>query len=104
MPVNTYSRYRNLNALSISHGTRGRTRSLPIRRLPVVPSVTGTRSHRFTGYESADLLALRYLSREDLYWYLLDINGKRLPDQLEPGEMLQIPPLAPATRVDRTRR
>lgn len=104
MPVSPLSRYRNLTTLEIAHSTRGSTRSLPIRRLPIVSTIGGSRPHRFLGHETADLLALKYLSREELYWHLLDVNGGKLPDELQPGEMLQVPPLGPATRVDRNRR
>lgn len=103
MPVGPFSRYRNLTVLEISHPTRGITRSLPIRRRPIVSSITGNHPHRFVDHEAADLLALKYLSREELYWHLLDVNGGTLPDDWEPGQVLQIPPLGPATRVDRSR-
>ena len=104
MPVSPISRYRNLNSVEVFHATRGPTRSLPIRRFPIVSSIGGSRPHRFLGHEGADLLALKYLSREELYWHLLDANGGKLPDELQPGEMLQIPPLGPATQIDRNRR
>lgn len=103
MPVSPFSRYRNLTVVEIPHSTRGQTHSFPIRRNSILPSVTGSRPHRFIGYETADLLALKYLSREELYWHLLDVNGGTLPNDLKPGEILQIPPLGPATRVDRSR-
>lgn len=103
MPVSPISRYRNLTALDVSHPTKGLTRSLPIRRLPIASAIGGSRPHRFLGHEGTDLLALKYLSKEELYWHLLDANGGKLPDEFQPGEMLQIPPLGPATRVDRNR-
>ena len=102
MPVTLYSHYRQLPLLEIPHATRGLTRSLPIRRAPSpLTPAGGNRSHRFAGYETVDLLALKYFGREELYWHLLDVNGGRLPDDLEPGEMVQIPPLTLATRVER---
>jgi hypothetical protein len=99
MPVDPFSRYRDLPVLEVRHATRGVTRSLPIRRLPVPPPPPESQQHRFTGFEPADLLALKYLSREDLYWHILDANGGRLPDAFQPGELLLIPPLDLATRV-----
>ncbi len=102
MPVTLYSRYRQLPLLEIPHATRGLTRSLPIRRAPSPQPLTGaSRAHRFAGYETVDLLALKYFGREDLYWHVLDVNGSRLPEDLEPGEVVQIPPLTLATRVER---
>ncbi len=100
MPVSTCSRYRNLAVVEVTSATRGRTRSLPLRRLPEPPAGAGHR-HRITGYDTADLLALRYLGREDLFWRVLDANGGRLPGAFVPGEMLEIPPLDTATRVER---
>ncbi len=101
MPVSAFSRYRNLPFLEVSHATRGATRSLPIRRSPPSLLPSGIRQHRFASYEAADLLALKYFSREDLYWHILDANDGQLPDTLEPGEMLLIPPLSLATRIER---
>lgn len=121
MPVSPFSRYRALETLDINHARRGMTRSLPIRRLPMSPP-PARRQHRFASYETADLLALKYWRREDLYWHLLDANRTwevtlapaadsaaiaieehniRLPDDLRPGEVLDIPPLNFATRIER---
>ena len=99
MPVSPYSRYRNLPTLEITHPIRGPTRSLPIRRVPVPTPVVGRQQHRFAAFETPDLLALQPYGREDLYWYLLDANGHKLPDNLQPGEMLTLPPLSFATRI-----
>ena len=99
MPVGPFSRYRNLEPLAVSHARRGVTRSLPIRRPPPAPAPEGGRRHRIAAFESADLLALRFYGREELFWHLLDANGGRLPDAFEPGEELEVPPLALATRI-----
>ncbi len=99
MPVSPFSRYRKLAVLEVQHATRGATRSLPVRRSPL-PAVVG-RTHRFTGADTADLLARKYLGREELYWHLLDANGGRLPDSFVAGEKLVIPPLELATRIER---
>jgi hypothetical protein len=101
VPVGPFSRYRDLDPVEVVHASRGRTRSLPVRRLPTPDPGPGARRRRFTGYEPVDLLALRYLGREELYWWLLDANGGRLPDALTVGEPLLIPPLDLATRVER---
>ena len=92
MPVGPSSRYRDLPSVTVSHPTRGATRSLAVRRMPR-PELPPAGQHRFAGFEAADLLSLRYFAREELYWHLLDHNGGRLPDELQPGEMLDIPPL-----------
>lgn len=101
MPVSPFSRYRNLPLQVVSHPTRGVTRSLPIRRPPVSPSALGSQRHRWAGYDTLDLLALKYLGREELYWHVMDANGGRLPNQFEPGEIIVIPALNNATRVER---
>lgn len=101
MPVSPFSRYRNLPTVEVRHATRGLTRSLPIRRSPTPPPPPNSRKHRFAGYETADLLALKYFGREDLYWHLLDANDGQLPADLEVGEMLVVPPLTLATRIQR---
>jgi hypothetical protein len=100
MPVSPFSRYRELEVSEVLHQTRGRTRSLPVRRRPQ-PPLTRATQHRFGGFETADLLALRYYGREDLHWWVLDANGGRAPDSFQPGEVLAIAPLELATRVSR---
>ncbi len=100
MPVGPFSRYRDLETLVVLHETRGETRSLPVRRALGAGAAAGRR-HRVTGYDSADLIARRYLGREELYWRLLDANDGRRPDSLVPGEILAVPDLETATRVRR---
>lgn len=99
MTVSLFSRYRKLTVLEIRHATRGATRSLPVRRLPAV--TTGGRAHRFSGVDTADLLARKYFGREELYWHLLDANRGRLPESFVAGEKLVIPPIEQATRIER---
>lgn len=101
MPVNLFSRYRNQPTLEIQHTRRGQTFSLPLRRSPPPPVPRNRRQHRFASYDTLDAIALKYLSREDLYWHVLDANDGRLPDDYSPGEQLNVPPLSTATRVDR---
>jgi hypothetical protein len=100
MPVGPFSRYRDLGAVHVVHATRGVTLSLPIRRRSsaVPPAML---EHRLLGFETPDLLALRYYGREDLYWWILDANGGRSPDSFAVGEPLAVPPLELATRVSR---
>jgi hypothetical protein len=99
MPVGLLSRYRNQPTLDVESPTRGRTRSLPIRRIPLPSADLGNRIHQFGSYDTADLLALQYFGREDLYWALLDANDGQLPDPWEPGETLAVPPVNHITRV-----
>ena len=99
MPVSPFSRYRNLSALEIVSPGQGKTRALPVRRLPIETSSDENRNHQFVSYETADLLALKYLSREELYWALLDTNKGRLPDSFEPGETLTIPPVRQINQI-----
>ena len=131
MPVKPYSRYRNLNTLEVKDPKRGITQSLPIRRSPETIVPLEGQTHRYTSYETTDILALKYFGLEELYWHLLDANWNpsqpdrsstpeselavskshpvdRLPDQLtqdlEVGNLVVIPPLSLATRVERRRR
>ena len=100
MAVGPFSRYRDLPVLVVRHGTRGVTRSLPIRRGPAAP-LGQVKLHRYAAYDAVDLIARREYGREDLFWQLLDANGGRLPDSFAPGETLVVPPLETATRVVR---
>ena len=99
MPVSPFSRYRNLSALEIVSPVQGKTRALPVRRFPIAISSSENRSHQFKSYETADLLALKYFGREDVYWALLDANEGRLPDDFEPGETLTVPPVRQVNRI-----
>jgi nucleoid-associated protein YgaU len=100
MPVGPFSRYAGLEPFDVTDPRRGPTRALPVRRLPAPPA-PAARPHVFTAADTADLLALRYLGREELYWRVLDANGGRPPDEFVPGETVAIPPLAQSTRVTR---
>ena len=99
MPVSLFSRYRNLQPFEVVSPGRGKTRALPIRRHPLPNASSSTRTHQFTSYETADLLALKYFGREEFYWALLDANGGRLPDDFAPGERLTVPAVGDVTRI-----
>ena len=101
MPVSPFSRYRNLPLEEVSHSTRGVTRSLAIRRTQVSMPQIGAKRHRFAGYDTLDLLALKHFGREELYWHLMDANGARLPDHFQIGEIVIIPPVNTTTRIER---
>ena len=100
MPAGPFSRYRDLPIVVVEHATRGETRSLPVRRVAAPPRPVARR-HRVAGYDTIDILARRYLGREDLYWQLLDANDGRRPDSLVPGELINVPTLDAATQVRR---
>lgn len=73
---------------------------MPVRRAPR-PLAAATRRHRLAGYETLDILARRYLGREELYWQLLDANGGRLPGEFTVGELIDVPALGASTQVRR---
>jgi hypothetical protein len=101
MPVDPLSRYKSLPTLQIVHPRRGVTRSLALRRPPLAPLDPGSRTYRYASFDTADLIALKFFGHEELYWNLLDYNGQRLPDELQAGEQLTVPPLSQVTRVQR---
>lgn len=103
MQAGPYSRYRNLNLVETTDSTRGATRSLPVRRVPLSDPPANSRIVRYSTAVPADLMALKYAGREDLWWYLMDFNGRRLPETLEAGEQLIAPSFEAVTRVDRSR-
>jgi hypothetical protein len=76
------------------------TQTLPIRR-PAAAPASGGRQQPFTSYDPFDLLALRFLGQEQLYWFILDANGRRLPAEFAIGETITIPPADAATQVNR---
>lgn len=74
---------------------------MPVRRA-LRPPAAATRRHRLAGYETLDIIARRYLGREELYWHILDANDGRLPDEFSVGELLDVPSLGASTQVRRT--
>ena len=100
MPAGPFSRYRDLETVDVEHETRGATRSLPVRR-PLEVAPVPERRHRFAAYDTPDIIARRYLGREDLYWQLLDANGRERPDAFTAGELINVPPVDAATQVRR---
>ena len=101
MAAGPLSRYRDLEVIAVDHERRGQTLSLPVRRARVAPELIARR-HRHTTYEPIDLIALRHLGREELYWRVLDANEGRLPWSFEAGEVLAVPPRETATQVRRS--
>jgi len=102
MPVKPNSRYRNLSTLKAvaPDGTTHEVISLRLRhdQIPRVSQV-----HRLTQGESLDLLARRFFGDERLWWRILDANPVIYPLDFQSGDKLNIPALAPATRITRAR-
>lgn len=101
MPINSLSRYRNLSPLSVKTARRGESLSLPIRRQPIYWSLEVDTKHQYTDFDTADLLAAKYFGREQFYWFLLDANQGKLPEDFELGEVLDIPVFSTLTRITR---
>jgi hypothetical protein len=101
VPAGPLSRYRDLPELEVAHATRGATRSLPVRRAAAPPPQV-VRRHRLAAYEPLDVLARRYLGREELLWRILDANRRPAGAVFAPGELLDIPALEDAARVRRS--
>jgi hypothetical protein len=101
VPAGPLSRYRDLEVIAADHERRGATQSLPVRRVRVALEPIARR-HRHTAYEPLDLIALRHLGREEMYWRLLDANDGRLPGSFEVGEVLAVPSRDTATQVRRS--
>jgi len=55
--------------------------------------------HTIVGSETLDLLAWQYYGREDLWWRIADANPTLRPFELQPGQVIAIPPLRVATRT-----
>ena len=89
MAAGPLSRYRDLEVIAADHERRGPTLSLPVRRARVA-------------LEPIDLVALRHLGREEMYWRVLDANDGRLPGSFEVGEVLAVPSRDTATQVRRS--
>jgi len=60
--------------------------------------------HRVLQGETVDLLASRFLGDERLWWRILDANPAIYPLDLAPGDVIEIPAPARATRAVRARR
>lgn len=101
MPVRPGSRFAGLPVLEVvaPDGTRRRVLGLRLR----ATDEPGTGTHPVRQGESIDLIALRRLGDEQLWWRLLDANPLRYPLDLTPGEQLRLPHPVQATRATRAR-
>jgi hypothetical protein len=101
MPVSLDSRFASLPVLQVV-APDGGTRNVVALRLqrPVLESPT---RHRVVQGEGLDLIALRLLGGEGLWWRILDANPLVYPLDIQPGAVLAIPELGPATQITRAR-
>jgi hypothetical protein len=101
MPVSPDSRFASLPVLQVA-APDGGTRTVVALRLqrPVLQSLT---RHRVVQGEGLDLVALRLLGGESLWWRILDANPLVYPLDIGPGAVLAIPRPGPATQITRAR-
>jgi len=66
---------------------------------PAFPDSIG---HTVVGGETLDALAKLYYGREDLWWWIADMNPQRFALDIRPGDVLVIPPIRVATRTPRS--
>jgi hypothetical protein len=101
MPVSPDSRFASLPVLQVV-APDGGTRNVVALRLqrPVLESPT---RHRVVQGEGLDLVALRLLGSEGLWWRILDANPLVYPLDIQPGAVLAIPQPGPATQITRAR-
>jgi hypothetical protein len=101
MPVSPDSRFASLPVLQVvaPDGGNRNVVALPLQR-PVLDSPT---RYRVIQGEGLDLIALRLLGGEGLWWRILDANPPVYPLDIQPGAVLAIPELGPATQITRAR-
>jgi nucleoid-associated protein YgaU len=58
--------------------------------------------HTVVGGETLDALAKLYYGREDLWWWIADMNPRTFALDIRPGDVLVIPPIRVATRTPRS--
>lgn len=103
MPVKPESRFAHL-PLRLAVAPDGSERQVVSLRLER-PALAGAAArHRVEAGESLDQLARRFYGSEGLWWRILDANPLVYPLDIEPGDVLEVPPAGPATRVTRARR
>jgi hypothetical protein len=67
------------------------------------PRLPEAGQHRVAQGEGVDLLARRFYGAEGLWWRILDANPLVHPLDVGPGDVLDLPEQAPATRANRAR-
>jgi nucleoid-associated protein YgaU len=66
------------------------------------PQFPDSLDHTVVGGETLDGLAKLYYGREDLWWWIADVNPGRFALDLVPGDVLTIPPIRVVTRTPRS--
>jgi nucleoid-associated protein YgaU len=101
MPVSPDSRFASLPLLQVV-APDGGTRNVVALRLQR-PLLESPNRHRVVQGEGLDLIALRLLGGEGLWWRILDANALVYPLDIQPGAVLAIPQPGPATQITRAR-
>jgi hypothetical protein len=101
MPPSPDSRFATLPMLQVV-APDGGTRTVVALRLEL-PELESPTRHQVVQGEGLDLVALRLLGGEDLWWRILDANPAVYPLDIGPGAVLAIPEPGPATQITRAR-
>jgi hypothetical protein len=101
MPVSPNSRFAGLPVLEVTapDGSRRHVIGLGLRGT----GAAGDRVHPVRQGEAIDLIAVRLLGDERLWWRILDVNPAVYPLDPGPGDVLRLPDPVPATRANRAR-
>lgn len=102
MPVKPNSRYAALPLQQVTtpDGTTRRVIQLRLER----QTPTQTVQHQVMQGETLDLLARQYYGDERLWWRIADANPLIYPFDIKAGDVLDVPVVGEAARVNRTRR
>ena len=96
MTISRTSRYYGLETLEVD----GKL-TLSQRLTGSPPEFPDSLNHTVVGGETLDGLAKLYYGREDLWWWIADVNPTRFALELNPGDVLVIPPIRVVTRAPR---
>jgi hypothetical protein len=101
MPVSPNSRFAALPVLEVTapDGSRRHVIGLGLHGT----GSAGDQIHQVRHGEAIDLIAVRLLGDEQLWWRILDVNPAGYPLDLAAGDVLRLPDPAPATRANRAR-
>lgn len=102
MPVKPSSRFADLPVLRVVAPDGGVRQVVGLRFERPAASSTVARYTVRHG-EELDLLARRFYGSEQLWWRILDANPVVYPLDIEPGDVLDVPDAASATRATRAR-
>jgi hypothetical protein len=97
LPITRTSRYHGLETLDV-----GGRLTISQRLTGQPPEFPDSLRHTVVGGETLDALAKLYYGREDLWWWIADVNPDRSVLDLRPGDVLVVPPIRVATRTPRS--